>query len=156
MADEHNVEPPVLPALLRAARGAYGDAVHEQLAAGGFEDMPRNGPHVVGGAANRGAPISGLIRELGVSKQAASQLIDTLVLRGYLNRRPDADDRRKIVIELTERGEAAAAAVQEGVRDIDRQLAEAISPEEMRGLQAGLYHLWQIAERRRQAGADDD
>ena len=28
-----------------------------------------------------------LIRELGITKQAASQLIDTLVVRGYLERR---------------------------------------------------------------------
>jgi len=149
MSDELDHEPPVLPALLRAARGAYGDAVREQLAAGGFDDMPRNGPYVIGGAANHGAPIPGLIRELGVSKQAASQLIDTLVLRGYLERRPDPEDRRKIVIDLTERGEAAAAAVQTGVQEVDLELADAISPEQMKGLRIGLFTLWQIAERRR-------
>lgn len=154
MTDEHDHEPPVLPALLRAARRAYGDAVRDELLAGGFEDMPRNGPYVLGGAANHGAPIPGLIRDLGVSKQAASQLIDTLVLRGYLERRPDAGDRRKIVIELTERGQAAAAAVQLGVQEVDRELGEAITAEEMRGLQTGLYHLWQIAERRRQVGTE--
>lgn len=149
VTDDHDQDPPVLAALLRAARGAYGDAVREQLALGGFDDMPRNGPYVIGGAANHGAPISGLIRELGVSKQAASQLIDTLVLRGYLERRPDSEDRRKIVIELTERGEAAAGAVQKGVQDVDRELEDAISPEQMQGLRIGLFTLWQIAERRR-------
>jgi hypothetical protein len=42
------------------------------------------------------------------------------------------------------------------LQDVDRQLAGAISPEEMRGLQAGLYHLWQIGERRRQTVVDAD
>src|SRR5271170_4737621 len=106
-----NPDEVVIPALLRAARGAYGHAVRTRLAAGGFDDLPRNGPYILGGMANHGGTAGSLIRELGVSKQAASQLIDTLVLRGYLEREVDAEDRRRMTIELTERGLAAAAAV---------------------------------------------
>src|SRR5665213_816565 len=104
----------VLPALLRASRGAYAHAVRTRLGALGFDDMPRNGPYVLGGMANQGGTAGGLVRELGVSKQAASQLIDTLVIRGYLERAVNADDRRRLSIELTERGRAAAAAVRAG------------------------------------------
>ena len=56
------------------------------------------------------------MRQLGVSKQAASQLIDTLVLRGYLERRVDPEDRRRINIEATERGRAAGEAIAAGVQ----------------------------------------
>jgi DNA-binding MarR family transcriptional regulator len=137
----------VIPALLRAARGAYGHAVRARLAEGGFDDLPGNGPYILGGMANRGGSAGNLIRELGVSKQAASQLIDTLVLRGYLEREINADDRRRMTIELTERGRAAAEAVREGVEAIDDELAKSISPAELAGLCAGLVALTTIRER---------
>jgi len=136
-----------IPALLRASRGAYGHAVRVRLAAAGFDDLPRNGPYVIGGMANHGGTAAGLVRELGVSKQAASQLIDALVLRGYLERDVDPEDRRRLTIALTERGRAAAAAVRAGVESIDDELQEKLSPAELQGLWAGLVALCEIRER---------
>ena len=137
----------VIPALLRAARGAYAHAVRARLAEAGYDDMPRNGPFVLGGMANQGGSAGGLIRDLGISKQAASQLIDTLVLRGYLERRIDGDDRRRMTIECTERGRAAAAAVHAGVEAVDAELAGMLSPTQLAGLRAGLVALTEIRER---------
>jgi DNA-binding MarR family transcriptional regulator len=136
-----------IPALLRAARGAYGHAVRARLADGGFEDLPGNGPYVLGGMANQGGAAGDLIRQLGVSKQAASQLIDTLVLRGYLDRTVNADDRRRMTIELTDRGRAAAEAVRAGVVAVDEELSKLISPTELDGLRTGLVALTTIRER---------
>lgn len=147
MADPTQAQEVVIPALLRAARGAYGHAVRTRLAAGGFDDLPRNGPYILGGMANRGGTAGNLIRELGVSKQAASQLIDTLVLRGYLEREVNPEDRRRMTIELTHRGRAAAEAVREGVEAVDEELADLISPAELAGLCAGLIALTTIRER---------
>jgi DNA-binding MarR family transcriptional regulator len=137
----------VIPALLRAARGSYGNAIRARLAQAGFEDVPRNGAYVLGGMVNHGGSAGGLVRELGVSKQAASQLIDTLVLRGYLEREADPEDRRRVKIAVTERGRAAAAAVRAGVVAIDAELAERISPAELAGLRAGLTALCDIRQR---------
>jgi DNA-binding MarR family transcriptional regulator len=44
-----------------------------------------------------------------------SQVIDILVNRGYLSRSPDPDDRRRISLELTERGRQAIEAILRGV-----------------------------------------
>jgi DNA-binding MarR family transcriptional regulator len=137
----------VLPALLRAARGAYGHAIRHRLLAAGFDDMPRNGPYVLGGMANHGAPAAGLVRELGVSKQAASQLIDSLVVRRYLDRDVDPDDRRRITIALTERGREAGAAIRAGVQAIDAELADMLTPAQLAGLRTGLTALCEIRER---------
>jgi DNA-binding MarR family transcriptional regulator len=147
-----NADEIVIPALLRASRGAYGHAVRASLARGGFDDLPANGPYVLGGIANRGGTAGGLVRELGVSKQAASQLIDTLVLRGYLERHPDPEDRRRMTIELTDRGRAAAAAVRDGVETVDAELAEKLSPAGIDGLRAGLVALCEIRERMEELG----
>ncbi len=137
----------VFPALLRGARGAYGNAIRVRLAAAGYDDLPRNGPFVLGGMANRGAGGGDLVRQLGVSRQAASQLIDTLVVRGYLERRVNPDDRRRMTIELTDRGRAAAAVVREGVEAVDDELGAMLTGQQLAGLVAGLEALCAIRER---------
>jgi len=144
-----------LPALLRSARGAYGHAIRSRLAAAGCDDLPRNGPYVIGGMAGQGGSAGDLIRQLGVSKQAASQLIDTLVLRGYLVRDVNADDRRRIDIELTDRGLGAAAAVRAGVESVDADLAKLVTPADLAGFRRGLIALCEIRERRESEGAID-
>jgi DNA-binding MarR family transcriptional regulator len=80
------------------------------LDAAGHDDIPKNGLYVIGGLAREtGAhPLSELIEELRLSKQAAGQLVDTLVTRGYLKRDVDSEDRRRLTIALTARGRAAA------------------------------------------------
>jgi DNA-binding MarR family transcriptional regulator len=140
----------VIPALLRAARGSYAQAIRGRLAEAGFDDLPRNGGFVLGGMANHGGSAVDMIRGLGVSKQAASQLIDTLVLRGYLTRDMNPQDRRRMTIELTERGRAAAAAVRSGVAAIDAELAQMLTPAELAGLRSGLAALGHIKERLRE------
>ena len=145
--DEDGDEDVVLPALLRAARGSYAQAINTSLASAGFDDLPRNGAFVVGGMGNRRGSAVEMIRGLGVTKQAASQLIDTLVLRGYLTREINPDDRRRMTIGLTERGRHAALAVQSGIQSVDAELSRMISPVELAGLRTGLTALANIKER---------
>jgi len=100
-----------LPALLRHARSAYGSAMRGALEQAGYSDIPKNGLYVIGGLALGAGdiPLAVLIRDLRISKQAAGQLVDALVSRGYLDRTVDEQDRRRLVVTLTERGRAAAA-----------------------------------------------
>lgn len=117
-----------IPALLRHARYAYGTAMRDALEAAGHGDIPRNGLYVIGGLALGAgdAPLSVLIRDLRISKQAAGQLVDALVERGYLQRAQDPDDRRRQVVTLTARGRAAAEVQSAAARRIDAQLAERV------------------------------
>ena len=120
-----------MPALLRHARSTYGLAMRRALVAAGYDDIPKNGLYVIGGLAlgAGGVPLGQLVKELGVSKQAAGQLVDTLVLRGYLSRTMDADDRRKLTVTLTERGRAAAAIQAAAREKIDAELTKSVGPE---------------------------
>jgi DNA-binding MarR family transcriptional regulator len=117
------------PALLRAAWRTYGAAVREALADAGCDDMPRNGSFVVGAIVRTGAPLGEIITWLGVSKQAAGQLVDTLVTRGYLERAVDPDDRRRLTVGLTGRGEAAAAVVRAAIEEVDAALVARVGAE---------------------------
>ncbi len=132
-----------IPALLRHARNTYGGAMRQALDDAGYNDIPKNGLYVVGGLAfgQGDVPLSELIRSLRISKQSASQLVDALVLRGYLERSEDPQDRRRLVVGLTARGRAAAA-VQAGARErIDAQLADAIGATQVSRLRRSLAAL---------------
>ena len=121
----------VLPALLRHARSTYGKAMHAALAEAGCDDVPHNGLYIIGGLAlgAGGVPLGQLVKELSVSKQAAGQLVDTLVLRGYLERSTDAEDRRKLTICLTARGQMAAQAQAKARARIDKELLARVGEE---------------------------
>ncbi|MGA2665198.1 MAG: MarR family transcriptional regulator [Nitrososphaerales archaeon] len=142
----------VTPALLRAARSAYIDAIRKALADAGFEDLPKNGPFVLGAMVNFGFPSAEVVRQLGVTKQAASQLIDVLVVRGYLERVPDPDDRRRVTLKPTERGRAAAVASRAGVETVDRELARRHPPAELVTFRACLATLAEVGAHDEGAG----
>jgi DNA-binding MarR family transcriptional regulator len=135
------------PALLRAARGAYGQAIRRALRDRGIEDMPPNGPFVIGGIGNQGQPLGVLVQQLRVTKQAASALIDTLVLRDYLSRTTDPNDRRRVNVTLTDRGHEAADAVLAGVMAVDRELTELLGVTGLEQFRAGLLALCDIRDR---------
>ena len=132
------------PALMRAARGAYAQSIRAQLHAIGVDDLPRNGAFLLAWIDTTGCPRQDLPAELGVTKQAVSQVIDTLVNRGYLIRSPDPGDRRRISLELTGRGEQAVEAVQRGVVAVDRQLQERLPAAQIDGMRAALLALADI------------
>jgi DNA-binding MarR family transcriptional regulator len=123
----------VIPALLRHARTTYGTAMRLALAKAGYDDIPKNGLYVIGGLAlgAGGVPLGQLVKELGVSKQSAGQLVDMLVLRGYLERVVDDGDRRKLTVTLTERGRDAAAAQAAARQKIDPELVARVGQDDV-------------------------
>ena len=148
----------VMPALLRHARMAYGMAMRRALAKAGYDDIPKNGLYVIGGLAlgAGGVPLGQLVKELGVSKQAAGQLVDTLVLRGYLERTADPEDRRKLTVTLTERGKAAAAVQAEVREEIDAELIERAGSENVKRTRRTLGALIELGREKRADEQDGD
>ena len=105
----------------------------------GFDDIPKLGPRLLGGILRFGGSVgsaSDVARDFGVSKQAASKLIDTLVIRGYVSRGVDPEDRRRLSLELTDRGRAAAEVGWEATDRVDRALEEAVGAEAIRHMRA--------------------
>jgi DNA-binding MarR family transcriptional regulator len=135
-----------IPGLLRGARKAYGNLVRQAFADEGFDDMPRHGAYVLARVYGDSSAPADLARDLGISKQAVSQLIDTMVMRGYLARTPDAGDRRRMVLTLTPRGEAAATASWQAASRADTEVASRLSPDGVAALRAALITLCQMAD----------
>jgi DNA-binding MarR family transcriptional regulator len=145
-----------MPVLLRHGRATYGAAMRRALDQAGYDDIPANGLYVIGGLAldREDIPLGQLIKELRVSKQAAGQLVDTLVTRGYLERAVDKNDRRKLTVTLTERGRAAATTQAAAREKIDAELIASVGADDVSRTRRTLAVLIDIG--RQEEGDQDD
>ena len=133
MGDNLRLEDVVMPALLGRARQTYGEAIRAALFKAGFDDMPKRGSFVVGSLARNGEAQQAFAEGMGISKQAASQLVDALATRGYVVRKPDPDDRRKMIVSLTPRGTEAAAVSRKAIAKVDAAVMRRITEEDRAG-----------------------
>jgi DNA-binding MarR family transcriptional regulator len=111
-----------LSALLYATRGTYTAAVRRAQAKLGYTDVPVSGEFILNAMEWSGASLESIVRFMGVSKQAVSQSVEMLVVRGYLERGRDPSDRRRVTLSLTDRGHAAGRAGAAAIREVDREL----------------------------------
>ena|SRR5690242_18851660 len=130
-----------MPVLLRGAHRVYGATIREALAGAGYDDIPKNGIFVLAAIARAGAPLSEIIGHLGASKQAGGQLVDTLVVRGYLVRETDEQDRRRLTVKLSERGREAARITRAAIERTDAALFRRVGRERIAHTRATLLAL---------------
>jgi DNA-binding MarR family transcriptional regulator len=75
---------------------------------------------------------------LGITKQAAAQLVDHLVESGYVERHPDPRDKRARLLVLTERGWACTAAAEQAAAETVARCEHQLGPGAYRQLTAAL------------------
>ena len=76
-----------------------------------------------------------------MSKQALNYLLGELERRGYLERRPDADDLRSKRIALTPRGAAAVGVIRGAVAEVEVTWAEQLGQQRFAQLRELLVEL---------------
>jgi len=137
-----------LPPILRFARRTYTMAIRDALREHGFTDIPKNGMYIIGGIARMGSRHGDVVRELALTKQAASQLVDVLVEREYLVRTTDENDRRRVHLELTDRGREAAKVSRSVAEEIEDKLLHEVGIENFMITKRTLAVLIDINDRR--------
>lgn len=105
--------PALLPWLLRRVNQRYRTTIRERLAESGFEELPQPAYWALMVLARGGTEAGHLMAEMGVSKQAVSKLVDTLVTSRYATRKPNRADRRRMDLLLTAKGRKAASVIEE-------------------------------------------
>ena len=90
-------------AILRAGRAAI-DELHRRLAERGHPDVRPAHGYAFQAVGTAGTTAGELGQRLGVTKQAAGQMVDELVRLGYVDRTPDPGDGRRRLVTLTPRG----------------------------------------------------
>jgi DNA-binding MarR family transcriptional regulator len=130
-----------MPPLVLGLAADLVHAINEGVHARGFADLrPAHGFAFVRLAPD-GASVGELAEHLGVTKQAASQLVEELVRKGYVERWPHPSDARAKLIVLTERGWACTRAADEAAADAVRPWAEALGEQRLRELRDDLVRL---------------
>ncbi|MFJ1556368.1 MarR family winged helix-turn-helix transcriptional regulator [Streptomyces mirabilis] len=125
-----NSEAMALTAVLLAAAGDLTRRINDGVEARGFEVRPAYG-FAFTRLAPDGATVTDVATHLGVTKQAASQLVDELVRKGYAERRPYPGDARARLVVLTERGWACTRAAEEAAADAVRAWVEVLGEGEV-------------------------
>lgn len=126
--------------LLSAAR-ALVDGIDSGVRASGFTDIrPAHGYAFVR-LSGTGATVTELAEHLEITKQAASQMADELVRKGYVERRPHPTDARARLLALTAQGEACTRAADTAAEQALQPWAESLTPTELAAVRTALTRL---------------
>ena len=79
-----------------------------------------------------------IARIQGVTPATATTLVTTLENRGWVTREHDQEDRRKVVVSLTDLGRSTHAASQRIAEAAMVELLGPLDPNQLKSLQAGL------------------
>ncbi|MFI2434008.1 MarR family winged helix-turn-helix transcriptional regulator [Streptomyces sp. NPDC018693] len=136
-----NSEAMALSAALLAVAGELTQRINDGVVARGFEGVRPAHGFTFARMAPDGATVTDLAAHLGVTKQAASQLVDEIVRKGYAERRPHPDDARARLIVLTERGWACVRAAEEVAAGVVRAWGDVLGEGEVRALWGALARI---------------
>ena len=123
--------------LLATAR-ALADGISAGLRARGFADVRPAHGFAFARLAAGGATITELAGHLGVTRQAAAQLVDELEANGYVERSPHPRDARARLVTLTSKGWACTRAAEAAIADTIRSWAEALGDNRLLALRDDL------------------
>ncbi|MDQ1030485.1 DNA-binding MarR family transcriptional regulator [Streptomyces umbrinus] len=136
-----NSEAMALSAALLAVAGELTQRIHEGVVARGFEGIRPAHGFAFARLAPGGATVTELAAHLGVTKQAASQLVDEIVRKGYAERRPHPGDARARLVVLTEQGWACTRAAEESAAEAVGPWVELLGEGEVRALRDRLLRI---------------
>ncbi len=130
-----------LAVLLMLALHALVNEVHTRLAEAGFDDIRPAHGFAFQRLAPTGATGNDLAEHLGITKQAASVMIDYLEEHGYVSRRPDPRDGRGKVVVLTAHGWDCIRAAEAIFAEVERRWVDIVGADRIAGLRVDLRRI---------------
>jgi DNA-binding MarR family transcriptional regulator len=137
----HDADAQSLTAGLLAASRALVDGISAGVRARGFDDVRPAHGFAFARLAPSGATVTQLAEHLDVTRQAAAQLVDELVAKGYVQRSRHPDDARARLITLTSKGWACTRAAEAAMADTVRPWASVLGGQRLRALQDDLLRI---------------
>lgn len=130
-----------LSAAVMAAGTTMAHLIDDGVRTRGFHDVRPAHGFVFALLSNAPATAGAIATHLGVTKQAASLLVDELESKGYVRRRRHPDDGRAWLLELTRRGRACTRAADVAAVDAVTQWEAAVGATRLRSLTQDLAAL---------------
>jgi DNA-binding MarR family transcriptional regulator len=134
-------DPQALAVGLLSVSRALVDGISAGVRARGFDDLRPAHGFAFARLAPDGATITQLAEHLDVTRQAAAQLVDELMAKGYVQRSRHPGDARARLITLTGRGWACTRAAEAAMADTVRPWAAILGEQRLRALQDDLLRL---------------
>jgi DNA-binding MarR family transcriptional regulator len=123
----------LVTALLTASRALVGVSAHSLAEVEGTVTLSQFRTLVVL-RAHGATRLNRLSERLGVNASTALRSVDRLISAGLVLRRENADDRREVVIELTQRGRRLVDRVTARRREVIQDIVRAMPAEQRAGL----------------------
>jgi DNA-binding MarR family transcriptional regulator len=127
-----------LALLMLAGFRTFADQTTVELAKRGYEDIRPVHDFALHSILSGAADASQLGRAMSVTKQAAARTISILEERGYVAREPDVADRRRMRLQVTERGLAMLREGESIFDEIRDRWAEQVGIESVAALENAL------------------
>lgn len=115
-----------LARLMAMAFRSLIDELHDRLQARGWKDVRASYGYVLVAARDAPLTVTAVAALLGMTKQAASKLVDAMVEGGYLCRSADSEDARRQRLELSSKGARLLAAVEAIYAELEGEWGEII------------------------------
>jgi DNA-binding MarR family transcriptional regulator len=124
--------------LLRRVNRRYGAAIRSALDDAGHAELPQQGFWAVNALDGRDRTAVELVDLMQITKQAVSQLVDSLVTLGYVERHDDPNDGRRVVLRLSDRGREAASVIGAAAGAVEHELRHRLGEESLLELRRAL------------------
>jgi len=117
------------------------DGLHGRLRARGWTDVRPAFGFVLLAARDQPTSVSELAALMGITKQAASKLVETMVAAGYVQRGVGARDGRQRPVHLTSRGGELLRSVEQIYTELEQEWANVIGATQMQRMRRDLVRV---------------
>ena len=124
--------------LLRRVSRWYGAAIRSALDEAGHAQLPQQGFWAVNALEVRDRTAVELVDLMQITKQAVSQLVESLVGLEYVERHADPNDRRHVVLRLSDKGRSAASVIGAAAATVEHEMSHRLGRETLLQLRRAL------------------
>jgi DNA-binding MarR family transcriptional regulator len=141
VAEDETMSKPLITALMRGVYW-FDDALEDALAAHGIVSLSRAEAFVILNMSIGETRAANIARNIGVSRQAISQILGALEARGYVTMKPDPTDERARVASFSAMFEKHAPLCEKIFRASEKELENRIGASKVAGLRKALMADW--------------
>jgi len=134
--------------VLALARRSWILQIRAAMEAAGFEGYRQSDSVVLRLLSAQPLAIGHLGAGIGITRQAARKVADSMVGRGHAEFEADPDDARRTIVVLTKQGHAYARAVATAQNSLNAQMAERVSRDDLRAADLVLRAVFPSGESR--------
>ena len=132
---------PMIGLLLRLVYQHYAQEIESALCEAGFDDIRPAAANVFPFVPPEGITVSELAELAHVRKQTMAQAVEQLERTGYVERRPNPQDRRSRLVFLTERGASVRPVTHAAAARVEKRWKQLMGRNELEALRGSLLGL---------------